>query len=173
MGKSLIINGADFSGVAANEKQKVYLLGVTDALFEEATSINANSFGHCLANQSALQGHTLYGMKLKVSRVGVIKIYKTTTPNASSMSELTLVAEVRVEHSGMNEVAFSSPVTLAAGEYICIGSGDSSDGTTANWYYGSKTPYAFPFYYNVGKSSAAGPMLSLNIDFYAYEYVLG
>jgi len=172
MGKSLIINGADFSEVATNEKQKVYLLGVTDALFDEAITRNASSIGHCLADQSALQGHTIYGMKLKVYGVGVIKIYKTTTPNASSMSELTLVAEARVEQSGIKEVAFSSPVALGAGEYICIGGG-SSDGTTASWFYSNTTPYVFPFYYNVGKSSVGGPTLSMAIDFYAYEYMLG
>lgn len=170
MGKQLVIKGADFSQNALDVRNKRYWYGVPDSQFE-AANIAVIGFGLSVVDQSPIQGKTIHGIRLNVSTIGVMTIYKTSTNGATAANLLTEVATVQATEVGLQDLDFSVPVTLGANEYIVFGR--YGGGNQSLIWKHHNTSAASPtvvqtLYYNVGNTTAAigQNSVSLDVDFY-------
>lgn len=156
---------------------KNYVFGIANSQFLQGTMgyWRQDARGFCLANQSNMQGKTLKGMKMNVSKAGTVHLYKATRNNPSSSDELTQVATATAQDIGIQEIAFNAPISLGAGEYLVIGNKDDVNEPLLSGVYsssGESVAIEQGFYYNCGtinvKSDGLTPgkTQSLNIDFY-------
>lgn len=134
MGKKLIIIGADFSknsieksNSSETPKVKKYLFGITDDQFAKyATSSSKPEVQSFAFTDSLLAGKEFSGIRLNVKQAGTLIIYKSTTPEVSSVNSLTQVATITATKTGIQDLTFSSPITMNFGEYMCLGKPASS-----------------------------------------------
>lgn len=173
MGKYLLIKDADFSENAVEQVVlKKYFYNIPDSQFldEETLEWNLRALGYAIESQEVLSGNVIDGMRLNVLTAGVVTIYKATKPvsGLKNMSLLTQVATATANTIGLQDITFSSSVTLEPNECIVIGStGDTLKG--AFFPSPGSYPVKQDFYYNVGRSNITHPepnSSTLNVDFF-------
>lgn len=181
MGKVLIIKGADFSSIAIDtisptpspEPTKTYLYGFSDAQYTGTTKYSGlETRGYAPVNQDVLRNKILSGVRLLVSEPGTLSIYKTD--NLSESSVLIKVATITTTSAGLQDLPFSSPVTLKSGEYIVLSSSEATTDSLIALYHsnvvsGNLKPQDYA--YKIGQVGFAMTTngRSFDIDFYTEE----
>lgn len=171
MGKYLLIKDADFSESAVEQVVlKKYFYNLPDSLLESgSTRWDANAFSYAQGNQDSLSGHVINGIRLNVERIGSLTIYKATKPinGLTSREDLTQVSTATTNKTGIQDIEFSTPVTLGDNECIVIGNtGDTMRGL----YHESESPMPSEYYFFVGYSNITKGtgLKSLDIDYFEY-----
>ena len=145
---------------------KTYYYGLTDEQFSMATSVwNMPNRGWGIADQSAIQGKTLRGIRLKVHTPGVLHIYKVPSLTETTEANFVKVATITATTTGVQDIDFDQPFYLSKEEYLVLCS--PSDNSSLIGCYASKTTSIQMFYNRIGQSGGGeNAQSSLMIDFY-------
>lgn len=165
MGKSLIIKGADFS--ANGIKMRTYLMASEEDIESAANVIALYAAGYAYSDQSLLRGKTLKGIRANVETAGTIRVFKATSADLmsiTSQSQMTEVATLTTGTVGIQDIDFSSPITMGANDWLIFGAPDSETYDSLVMYY-----YAESGTYNttkIGSASISPTEFNLAVAFY-------
>ena len=145
---------------------KTYYYGLTDEQFNMAIGVwNMPNRGWGIADQSAIQGKTLRGIRLKVHTPGVLHIYKVPSLTETTEANFVKVATITATTTGVQDIDFDQPFYLGKDEYLVLCS--PSDNSSLIGCYASKTTSIQMFYNRIGQSGGGeNAQSSLMIDFY-------
>lgn len=169
MGKYLLIKNADFSENAVEQVVlKRYFYNIPDSVMNDAaTAWVMSATGYAQGEYDRMEGKTIVGMRLNVRTAGTVTIYKATGPilDLKSLSDLTQVATATTTKTGIQDINFSTPITLGTNECIIIG---NANDTLIGYFHSASTPLEIPFYIFIGQSTVKTGVAgaSLDIDFY-------
>ena len=144
---------------------KTYRYALTDQLFAAATSTwNMPNRGWAIADQSHIQGKTLAGIRMKVYKIGSIKLYTTKAliePNPANLRYLTTIT---TDKTGLQDIDFDAPIHLGTDEYIVIGNIMDPVSLIGNFH---ATSTIQPLYNRLGQETGSHyNHQSLMVDFY-------
>ena len=148
-----------------SKSSKTYYYGLTDEQFNMATSVwNMPNRGWGIADQTAIQGKILHGIRLKVHTTRVLHIYKVPSLTETAEETFVKVATVTATTTGVQNIDFDQPFYLGKDEYLVISSPSDEKGLVGYFSSGEKTLQ--PFYNRVGQSGGQLNSQSLMVDFY-------
>lgn len=171
MARKIIVKGADFEENALEKPySKVYYYNIPKEQYRLATGTwIPSSMGFGATSQTAIQGKTLHGVRLMVDTAGTLTIYKASAVTVNNANALTEVATITATRTGLQDLDFSSPISLGANEVIVFGC--STKGQTSllgkHSKQGDTASVTQNFYTKIGQATPTlNSSIALNADFY-------